>query len=469
MGRVGAPQLKLAGFATRERTADLRLPFRFGVATLTQATQITLTVDVTFADGRAATGHAAESLLPKWFDKTLALTDADNMEQLRTSLAIALGLYGEAGFDTAFGLSAQVYAEQHARCAQRGLNPLVASYGPALIDRAILDALGRGLGLSFAEMITANVPGISDGGLAPDLAGFDFGAFLGALSPGRTIAVRHTVGLVDALTAGDLTETRLDDGLPETLEEVVRHYGCRYYKIKVGGDIAADLDRLSRIAAVLDAGAGPYLSTLDGNEQYDDVEGITALWRRIEETPRLRALAGSVLWIEQPIKRAVALERSVASLAAQKPLMIDESDGEVSAFPRAIALGYRGVSSKNCKGFYKSILNAARAAQRNAAASGSYFLSAEDLSTWAGLSTQQDLALVSLLGLTHVERNGHHYMNGMSFASEEEQAAYLAAHPDLYARDTGRPVRLKIHEGDIAIGSLTCAGFGCGVPPDALG
>ena len=40
-----------------------------------------------------------------------------------------------------------------------GLNPLVAAYGPALLDRAILDALGRATGQSFATMIARNVAG----------------------------------------------------------------------------------------------------------------------------------------------------------------------------------------------------------------------------------------------------------------------------------------------------------------------
>lgn len=465
----GCPRLRLEGFELRERSVDLRLPFRFGVVTVTRATQAVLSASITLSDGRSGTGFAAECLLPKWFDKNPGLTDDDNMDQLRLSLAIALDLYRDAGEDTAFGLSAGLYHEQQARCAARGLNPLVASYGPALVDRAILDALGRRLGLSFAAMIRGNLPGIDTGALTPDLAGFDLPSFLAGLSPAPTIAVRHTVGLVDALTAADLTERR-DDGLPETLEEVERVYGCRYYKLKVGGDVAADLDRLSRIASILDAGAGDYRSTLDGNEQYEDVEGITELWRRMGETPALRRMVRSVLLIEQPIKRAVALDRPVAALAAEKPLIIDESDGHIDAFPRAVALGYSGVSSKSCKGFYKSILNTARAAHLNAAPDrkARYFLSAEDLCTWPGLCTQQDLALVSLLGLSHVERNGHHYIDGMSFAPEAEQEAFLSAHPDLYHRPPGKPVRLRIRNGDLHIGSLDCHGFAIGVPVDAL-
>ncbi len=457
------PRLRLDAFAIRERTVDLRLPFRFGIATVTKATQATLSVRIGTSDGRSAVGYAAESLFPKWFDKNPALSDDDNMDQLRTSLNVALDLYRAAGFDTCFGLSARVYRAQQAECAAKGLNPLIASFGAALVDRAILDALGRLLDLPFADMIRANVAGIAADTLTPDLAGFDIGRFLADLPQPATIAVRHTVGLVDALDDSDLDRgARRDDGLPETLEEVVRERAGRYYKLKVGGDIRADLDRLTRIAAILDSGLDAYACTLDGNEQYDDVEGIAELWARMEETPALRRLIDSVLLIEQPIKRAVTLDRPVTALAAKKPLIIDESDGDIGAFPRAIELGYRGVSSKNCKGFYKSILNAARAADRNGKARGGarYFLSAEDLCTWPGICTQQDLALVSTLGLSHVERNGHHYIDGMCFASDVEQNAFVAAHPDLYHREPGRPARLRIRGGELNIRSLHCPGFG---------
>jgi hypothetical protein len=85
-------------------------------------------------------------------------------------------------------------------------------------------------------------------------------------------------------------------------------------------------------------------------------------------------------------------------------------------------------------------------------------MSAEDLTTLAGASVQQDLALVALLGLTHVERNGHHFIDGMSFAPEREQAAFARAHPDLYDRSAG-PARLRIEGGRLALGSLACPGF----------
>ena len=458
---TAAPRVKLESVERHQRDVRLRLPFRFGVTTVTHATQAVIRAEISLHDGRRATGVAAETLAAKWFDKNLALSDEQNFDQLRQSLAIAIELYRRRGSATAFDLFAGTYREQHARGAALGLNALVASYGPALLDRAILDALGHAVERPFPDLISQNLAAIRATDLTPDLSGFDLDAFLRGLRSSSSIDVRHTVGLVDPISTADQTPgERVNDGLPETLEEVVRRYRGRYYKLKVGGNIQADLDRLTRIASVLDREAGDYRATLDGNEQYENVEGITELWRRMRESPALQRLVDAVLFIEQPITRAVALSRSVAMLAAEKPLIIDESDGELSSFPSAVALGYDGVSSKNCKGFYKSIINAARVVRmNNEAGRARYFMSAEDLTTWAGVSVQQDLALVALIGLTHVERNGHHFIDGMGFAAEAEQEAFAAGHPDLYEKKEGQPARLRIEDGRLSLGSLNRPGF----------
>src|SRR3977135_3674311 len=150
------------------------------------------------------------------------------------------------------------------------------------------DARGRGAGQSFAAVISGNLPGIRATSLTPDITDSALAPFLAGLKAGWSIDVRHTVGLVDPLTAAAAPAAeRVNDGLPETLEEVVSYYRGRYYKLKVGGDIKADLERLGRIAAVLDAAAGDYRATLDGNEQDDHVEGIVELWRTTGEGRRL--------------------------------------------------------------------------------------------------------------------------------------------------------------------------------------
>ena len=437
--RQAAPRFRVAAIELLERDVRLRMPFRFGVVTLTGSPQAFVRARIRLEDGREAAGAAAELLAPKWFDKDPALSNQDNFDQLRGSLARAR----------------EAYLAHEPRTAWAHATPgrgLVANYGPALLDRALLDALCRALGVSFYRAVQANLVG------AGSFEGLDLGAFCATLRPRASIAARHTVGLVDPITAADQKE-RVGDGLPETLEEVVARYGQRHFKLKVGGDARADVERLCAIAAVLDRIEEPYYASLDGNEQYEDMQGVAALWARMKGEVRLARLVASILFIEQPVKRQVALERPVAGI--DKPVIIDESDDALDAFPRARALGYRGVSSKTCKGLYKSLVNRARCA----AWGEGYFMSGEDLTIQAGLALQQDTALASLLGLTHLERNGHHYVNGMAGLAQGEQDAFLAAHPDLYERSHGA-VRVKIAGGMLAIGSLDCPGYASRALPD---
>ena len=445
-----------------ERPVRLRLPFRFGVVTLREAPQVFVRARIKLADGREGEGVSAELLAPKWFDKSANLTNEDNFDQLRRSMALARKALLAAGSNTPFGLSAEVDGPHHDACAKVRLNGLVASFGIALIDRAIIDALGRLEGASVFSLVRAKRLGL-DATTATDLTGFDFNKLLGSLEPAPSIHARHTVGLVDALTRAE-TDKRVGDGLPESLEEVVAAYGHRYYKLKVAGQIDSDIDRLCGIAAVIDRGQ-PYQATLDGNEQYHDIGEVTALWRRIGEEPRLKRLKSSIIFIEQPISRDRALSAPVKALSDQVPIEIDESDADVETFPRARALGYRGISSKSCKGFYRALINRARIEKWNSEQPGRYFMSAEDLTTQAGVAVQQDLALATLIGASHVERNGHHYVDGMTSVPQAEQDAFLAAHPGLYHR-AGSNTRVTIRDGAIAIESLDVPGLAVGPMPD---
>jgi L-alanine-DL-glutamate epimerase-like enolase superfamily enzyme len=477
---MNAPTLALEAIDLYERDVTLRMPFRFGVVTLRRAPQAYVRVRIRVLDGaavgRRVEGMAAELMAPKWFDKNPALSNDDNIDQLRKALQIARDLYLDDRPANAFGHFARNHRRQIDEGARCSLPTLVANYGPALIDRAVLDALCRALGLSFQAAMNRNLAGMAVTDLTPDLARFDLAAMLAGLRQPDSIAARHTVGLVDPISAADQAE-RVGDGLPETLEEVIATYGHRWYKLKVSGQVTADVGRLARIAAVLDARVPDYRVTLDGNEQFDDVAGVLELWRAMRADGRLQRLCDRVAFIEQPIRRQAALASDVRPLADHRPVIIDESDDRLDAFVQARELGYQGVSSKTCKGIYRSLLNHARCRAWNAAAGSGvasdgsdgtpprWFLSAEDLTIQAGLALQQDLALVALLGITHVERNGHHYVNGMMGLPNSEQTAFVTAHPDLYERSHGA-VRLRIRDGRIGIGSLGGVGFASGAAPD---
>ena len=442
-----------------ERPTPLRLPFRFGSVTVTAAPQAFVRATLRFADGTRRAGMTAELMVPKWFDKSPALSNDANVDQLRLSLQIAADAYqSESVPRTAFGHAAAHLAAIIDEGARRGLPPLAAAFGAAELDKAIVDAVCAQQGISFFDAVRGNAFGL-DASLTPDLADADIDAFLAGLRAGASIDCRHTVGMADAIAAD---EAPLADGLPATLEDAIAAYGLRWFKLKLGGNADADATRLTRIARVLDR-LPAYRTTLDGNEQYGVAELATFL-ARFRREPALARLAQSVAWIEQPIARAVTMETDVAALARAFPLMIDEADDDYAAFPRAHALGYGGVSSKGCKGLYKSLLNALRVTRLNAEGARC-FISAEDLTAQAGLAVQQDCALAAILGCTHAERNGHHYAFGMSAAPRDEQRRFAAAHPDLYA-DVNDTACLVVRDGRIALGSLDAPGFAHAADPD---
>jgi L-alanine-DL-glutamate epimerase-like enolase superfamily enzyme len=455
----GASAIKVREAALFERRVKMRTPFRFGAATVREASQLFLRLTVEDSQGRYTEGYAAELMAPKWFDKNPDLDQTDNEEQLRRSVRLAVRLAGDVPAAPAFALHTMLEGEQHRLAAADGLNSLIASFGLALVDRAVLDALCRRNNVPIVEALRVNLPQI-DARTTADLDGFDIDGFLSALEPEPNLALRHTVGYIDALTPGDISGPRIRDGLPECLEEEIQAYGIKYFKLKLSGRPAEDTARLKAIAAVLDS-LPDYRVTLDGNEQFEDEAAAVELLDRIEAEPALQRLRHQLLFVEQPFARNITLTSPVRRLAARVPLEIDESDATPDAFLLAREQSYRGVSSKSCKGFYRSVLNRMRVEKWNSEGAGGFFMSAEDLTTQAGIALQQDLALAALLRLGHVERNGHHYVDGMQGADEEEVQAWFDAHGDLYRKTADGHLRLDIREGRLSTATvLNAAGLG---------
>ena len=84
-----APAFRVTSLEFFERDVRLRMPFRFGVVTMTEAPQAFVRCRIRTEAGRDAEGAAAELLAPKWFDKNPALSNEDNFDQLRQSLRAA--------------------------------------------------------------------------------------------------------------------------------------------------------------------------------------------------------------------------------------------------------------------------------------------------------------------------------------------------------------------------------------------
>ncbi|MGD0849648.1 hypothetical protein [Bradyrhizobium sp.] len=451
------PRIAVRDIAFFERPVGFTRPFRFGAVVVNAASQVFVRVEIEVEGKGISTGASAEMMVPKWFDKRPQLSPEQTVAELRRSLLIARELYlAHSGFETAFALHAHCLAAQVEACAKEDIPPLAAAFGPAEIDKAILDALLRGVGANFFDGMAGNIAGI-DARLSADLRDEDIAQFLARCRRLDRVAIRHTVGLDDRIEG--------TGGVADSHE----NSDARYFKLKLNGDPDADAARLTRIGNELATLPHPYSITLDANEQYADLAALAALSDRLDRDAALGPISTKLLYIEQPMPRDISKLSPLGDLAF-RDFIIDEADDSYDAFPAARELGYRGISSKSCKGIYKSIVNATRAAIWSTE-DERHFISGEDLTCQAGLGVQQDLALGALIGVTHAERNGHHYVDGFAETPGTEARAFLAAHPDLYVGDgnsvgDGKNIRLAIHHGDLLTGSLTAPGFASGVHPD---
>ena len=458
-----------------------RMPFRYGIATMTELPHVVLALTFEI-DGRTAVGLAADHLPPKWFTKDPARAPQDEIEDMLGVIRAAAAHARDVRAATVFDFWRELYVAQ-AAWAKRGgaesgaVPPLLAHFGTSLVERALIDAFGRARGASFAAGLRENIFGVDLGALRPELAGSAPRDWLPAQPPATLIA-RHTVGLGDALEDGDVAaDERVDDGLPQSLDACVRFYGLRHFKIKINGEAARDRDRLTRMAGILarECAGRDWAFSLDGNESFKEVGVFADYARGLMAAPELAGFWRRLLFIEQPWHRDVALSPAIGELARawpeRPPIIIDESDAELGSLPAALALGYAGTSHKNCKGIFKGLANACRLAQRRVAGETG-LMSGEDLSNVGPVALLQDLAVQAALGVTSVERNGHHYFKGLSAWPAAVQAHVLAQHGDVYcampgdgAGGLGWP-RVNVIGGEVRIGSVTRgAGLGAAVPP----
>jgi hypothetical protein len=438
--------LRLRRIELFERPVTLRLPFRFGAATVTRCPQAFVRIEAEVG-AQTHIGATAELMVPKWFDKAPALTHEQNFEQLRQSLRLARDAYSGADAAlTPWALSEHSGEAAIAKGVALGLPRLAAQFGAAMLDKAVADAALRAAGLPWTRGVQAGV------------LGDPWSASLHLREP-ADVLLRHTVGLADRLTEAD-DGTDPQDGLPATLQAAIKACGLRYFKLKLCGDVDRDIPRLVAIAALLHQRAGDYRVTLDGNETFADAQALGRFWQTLLATPALAPLLHRTLLLEQPIARARALSEPIEGLGISLPVILDESDDHAEAFEQGLALGYRGISSKACKGLYRSLHSATTVA----AEPERLLLSGEDLTCQAGLAVQQDTLLAASLGVAHIERNGHHYVDGFGIAPEAEAQAFAQAHPGLYTAPSGR-VRLAVQGGRLDLRSLHCPGFARAAEP----
>jgi hypothetical protein len=445
-----------------------RFPFRYGIASLSSLPHLFLRLQMV-VDDRTVTGISSEGLAPKWFTKDPDSTMESDLAEMLAVIqnASRISKNATASPVTFFTFWRDLYDEQRRWASTLNIPPLLANLGVSIIERAVLQGLCVAAATPLHRLIHSSALGIELGSVRRALKGLSLDEIIPP-SPLQAVHVRHTIGLSDPLRTLDIPDSEvLHDGLPHSLEVSILAYGLRYFKIKLSGSLETDAPRLRTISDLLTTLCpSGFQVTMDGNECFRDLATFQDYYCELSTNPYLAPLFDSLILVEQPLHRSVALdETAVGDVLHQwtdgPPLIIDESDGSLDDLPRALALGYRGTSHKNCKGIVKSLANAALLFKHRAQNPDvSVHLSGEDLAGVGPVAMLQDLAMISLLGINHVERNGHHYFKGLTMYSEGLQAQVLNSHPDLYQPCSRDFPSLHIQNGCLTLHSVNHSPFG---------
>lgn len=439
-----------------------RIPFRYGIAEMTRAPHVLVQLHAESPTG-AAVGWSSEHLPPKWFIKDAALPFAEEVAILSRAILAALDAARGIEARHAFEFVRELDRQQAAWAARAGVSGLVAGLGVALVERALIDAVCRLEAKPFADALDDGSLGFAPRDLHPELA--EAAPFIARRR--RELAVRHTVGLADPLLDAEVTDDP-GDGLPVSVESAIRRYGVARFKLKTVGDVAADVERIAGLLELCERTGVEPRFTIDGNESMRTADHLVGWVRGLYASPVAHALRARLDAIEQPMYRDVALgdeaQAALAEIGSLAPVIIDESDDAVDTVRRAMDIGYAGGTYKGCKGVFRGLANAALVAHRDRAGRRTV-LTAEDLSTIPPLTVNQDLVVASAMGLSHIERNGHHYFARFAPLDATIAERTVAAHPDAFATQGGTP-RLRIEGGVLRIGSLLDAPFGLAPEPE---
>ena len=416
--------------------------------------------------GREAFGCSGDRLSVRWLDKRPGRDRGLKLRELIDLIHVAREIYlGEPSLETPFEKWLKAHPKIMAAGARTKQEGLSSSFASALIERALVDAFCRLNNAPVFQMLRHDRLGFAAHLADADLPKLSTSAWLPS-RPVTRLKVRHTIGPADPVRLSEVPETmRVNDGLPEAVDDSIRRYGLSQFKIKVGGAVDADIDRLRSIWEALPQDVDTTV-TLDANEAYSDLRVFASFVERFErEVP---GMFQHTSYIEQPLPRALTLDPStsemIRKISGRKLLLIDEADGSVDAYKRAHAIGYAGTSHKNCKGFFKSLVNRVRVVHYNDQGQAA-FQSAEDLQNLAIAPLHQDFVAVGMLGLDNCERNGHHLNRGLAFVSDRDKESLARHHTDLYEERDGEWY-VKIRAGMVDCASLQLPGFGVAEEPD---
>jgi len=415
---MGKPtDIQIRGIRAATERIAYRAPLKFGGRVVSDAVLLNVTALVHTRDGRVGEGFGSMPLGNIWAWPSEQVSADDSLQAMNTlghRLAHEARDYGEYAhpLEITHDLSAgyrRAADEVTAACQIAEPMPTLAVLVAASpLEAALHDAYGKVLGANSYNLLGER---FVNRNLASYLGEEFAGQYLDRYTlrrPKERMPLYHLVGALDPLTNGDITR-RIDDGLPETLDEWIAADGLTHLKIKLGGDdLDWDVQRVAaveRVASEAQAarGCSAWHYSLDFNEKCASVEYVLDFLAQVGEISP-KALA-RVQYIEQPTHRDLAAhpQNRMHAAAKIKPVVIDESLVDLDSLLLSRELGYSGVALKACKGHTEALLMGA------AAQHFGMFLCVQDL-TCPGASFLHSASLAARIPtVAAIEGNGRQY------------------------------------------------------------
>jgi L-alanine-DL-glutamate epimerase-like enolase superfamily enzyme len=449
---IKASDIRVVGTELYFLPVQTRVPLKFGTETTTSVTCARTKITVADRSGQTAEGWGETPLSVQWVwpSKLPYEQRHQALKDFTIRLAEAWRIFEVSGHPIEIGwdfqeqvLRTMLGAFNRAQSAGSEPMPwLAALVCCSLFDLAVHDAYGQlhhrpvyhtytseFLNRDLGEFLTpANGSKVSFRGKYP-------AQFL-ASQPAKQLRAWHLVGGLDLLDSSELTGAEPNDGYPVLLGDWIERDGLKCLKVKLrGNDASWDYHRLLRVGEIAVARNVEWL-TADFNCTVTDPLYVTDLLDRLrDEHPRLY---GMLLYVEQPFPYELEEHPiQVHSVAARKPLFLDESAHDWRMIQLGRELGWTGVALKTCKTQTGAILSACWA-------------KAHDMTLMV-----QDLTNPMLAQIPHVLLAAHVgtimgvETNAMQFYPEASEAEAVV-HPGLYQR----------RNGSVDLRSLQGNGFG---------
>ena len=146
-----------------------RIPFKYGIATLTRLPHLFVRLEVDI-NGKASVGIASDGLAPKWFTKNPETPFEYDIREMLNVIENAVKIAGEVeSAEDVFSFWHNVYEQQRLWGQEGKLPPLLTSFGVSLVERALISAYCNATKRPFHENLLNGSLGFRLSSIHPEL------------------------------------------------------------------------------------------------------------------------------------------------------------------------------------------------------------------------------------------------------------------------------------------------------------